>query len=126
MNTSDESIMVIGFDIDFCYLMQRYVRMSHYQLVTAHQDDSVQEAHHAKPAAIIIEIGSLNTLGRKALHALKTDRDTCKIPIVGCCWQHDEAPFCIEEGASVCLTMPILYEHLRDALLSVGIEVSVT
>ncbi len=121
MNTLSECILVIGFDADFCYLMQRYVRMSKHRPIPAHQDqDAVREARRAKPVAIIIEIGVPATPGWKALDALKADRDTRRIPIIACSWQQDEEPAYTAEGISVCLRMPILYEQFRDALVIAG------
>ncbi len=122
MNTSGECILVIGFDADFCYLMQRYVRISKHRLVTVHQDeDAVREARRAEPAAIIVEIGLPGRLGLQALHALQAERDTRRIPIIACSWQQDEEPPSPAEGISVCLRMPILYEQFKDALAAVGI-----
>ncbi len=115
------SILVIGNDLHFCYLMRRYVRESAHPLLFAGPDEkAVDLAQREKPAIIVLEAGLLDTRGQQMLTTLKMNESTCGIPIVMCSW-HDEDPEKLEGGADVYLRMPILYGDFLAALANLGL-----
>ncbi len=115
------SIMVIGTDLHFCYLMRRYVRESAHPLLFAGPDEkAVDLAEREKPAIIVLEAGLLDTKGRQMLTTLKTNKSTCEIPVIMCSW-HDEDPDKLEQGADVYLRMPILYGDFLVTLANLGL-----
>jgi CheY-like chemotaxis protein len=117
-----ESILVVGMDANFCYLMQRYIRMSNRNSQIAYRyEDALAHAYQSKPVVIIVEIGLPDTLGWNILRVIKQDQTTSGIPIVACSWQ-DEELLCKKDGADVYLHMPILYEHFQNALNEVGVN----
>lgn len=122
MNQVDNpSIMVIGADSHFCYLMRRYVKKSAHNIVFAYiGDDALALAQREKPAAIIMEVDQPDTGGWSVLNALKKDQSTAGIPIVLCSWQDDEERG-IQAGAEIYLRKPILYDDFLDALNRIGI-----
>jgi DNA-binding response OmpR family regulator len=102
-------IMVIGNDSHFCFLMRRYVRESSFSLVFAYPNENILEmAQQANPAAIILEVNPPGAMSWLALRALKSDSKASHIPVILCSWQDDESRG-INEGADVCLRLPILY-----------------
>jgi CheY-like chemotaxis protein len=115
------SIMVIGDDSHFCYLMRRYVRESAHQVVFANLDNDAQElARHSKPVAIILQVDLPGTRGWQVLRAIKADQTTSNIPIVLCSWL-DEAQRGLDEGGAIYLRMPILYQDFEAALANLNI-----
>jgi DNA-binding response OmpR family regulator len=115
------SIMVIGTDLHFCYLLQRYVRESdHPLLYTTPDDKALSLAQHEKPALIVIEAGNPETRSLEMLKLLKGNRNTCQIPIAFCSWRDNELSS-NETGADICLRMPVLYSDFLAALDSLGI-----
>jgi CheY-like chemotaxis protein len=110
------SILVIGNNAHFCYLMRRYIRKSMFQpLFSTIGEEALSLAQREKPAVIVLEVDHLGTTSWQILHLLKRSPDTRDIPVVLCSWQED-ARYALQEGASVCLRMPILYEDFKTAL----------
>lgn len=122
MNLVDApSIMVIGADSHFCYLMRRYVKKSAHNIIFAYVgDDVLALARREKPIAIILEVDQPDTWGWSVFQALKKTDETAEIPMVLCSWQ-DEAQRGIDAGAEACLRKPILYEDFLSALIQIGI-----
>ena len=119
--TDDSSIMVIGNNAHFCYLMRRYIRKSKYQILfSTLGDEALILAQREKPDAIILEAIGSETLSWRILHALKGNPETQAIPVVLCSW-HDETKHGIQEGANVCLCMPILFDDFQAALTQIGV-----
>jgi DNA-binding response OmpR family regulator len=117
---STKIIMVIGSDLHFCYLMRRYVRESAHPLLFAGPDDKALElAQRGKPSMIILEAGLLDARGQQMIRTLKTNHNTCHIPIIMCSWQ-DEDSQKVEEGADLYLRMPILYGDFLTAINYLG------
>ena len=115
------SILVIGNDLHFCYLMRRYVRESAHPLLFAGPDEKALDlAQREKPATIVLEAGLLDARGRQMLTSLKTNDKTCEIPVIMCSW-HDEGAEKPEPGADVYLRMPILYGDFLAALTNLGL-----
>jgi len=119
--TATVTIMVIGDDSDFRYLMQRYVRKSAHQIVFAYLgEDALARARREKPTAIVLEVDLPGTKCWDVLRALRADQVTCDIPVVACSWL-DEEERSLEEGADVFMRKPILYEDFLAALMDMGI-----
>jgi CheY-like chemotaxis protein len=118
------SIMIVGDDSHFCYLLRSYIRRSAHQTMFAYPDDKVVKlAYQDKPALIVLDVDLPGAGGWNLLRELKGHPDTCKIPVMICSWL-DEKERGIQEGASICLRMPILYGDFVDALNSVGVKVA--
>ena len=110
------SILVIGNNAHFCYLMRRYIRKSMFQpLFSSLGEEALALAQREKPSAIVLEVDHRGTSSRRILHLLKGLPDTRDIPVVLCAWQED-AHYGLQEGADTCLHMPILYEDFKAAL----------
>lgn len=121
--TGNSSIMVIGNNAHFCYLMQRYIRKSLFQpIFSTLGDEALDLAQKERPAVIVLEVDHLGTISRQILRALKTKPDTKQIPVVLCSWQDDQKHG-LQEGASAFLQMPILYEDFQMALSNTGVSV---
>ena len=115
------SIMVVGNDSHFCYLMHSYVRKSANQIVFAYSgEDALEVARRERPAAIILALETKGTIGWHVLRALKMDLEMGNIPVVVCSWL-DEEKRSLEEGADVYLRLPIMYEDFLSALSTLGI-----
>lgn len=115
------SILVIGDNAHFCYLMKRYIRKSAHRSLLIHPGPGAYTAiHQEKPAAIILEIALPGNEGWEILHSLKTDPATCHIPVVICSWR-DEIKLSQIEEANAFLHMPILYEEFLKALVAIGL-----
>jgi len=117
-----DSIMVIGNDAHFCYLMQSYIRESSHQAVIASLiDDVLTLARREQPTAIIMEIDHPGNLGWYMLRELKSEMATSCIPVVLCSWL-DEQTRGIAEGAAAYLRMPILYKDFISVLYEIGLN----
>ena len=115
------SIMVIGTDLHFCYLMRRYVRESAHPLLFAGPDaQALEMIRQEKPAAIVLEAGLPDAEGRQILKLIKSNPDTCQIPVVLCSWREDDLHD-IQETADIYLRMPILYGDFLAILTNLGI-----
>lgn len=114
------SILVIGFDANFCYLMQRYGRISAHKLVLVkHDDDILAQVRKNQPGVIFLEIAHPGNYAWNLFKELKDNQDTCDIPIIVCSWQGEELR-AEHDDADFYLRLPILYEHFKSALESVG------
>lgn len=121
-NLDDATIMVIGTDTHFCYLMRSYVRKSSHQITFAYiSDEALEKAAKENPAAIILEVDQPDGSGWTLLHALKNNEITRHVPIVLCSWLEDELRG-LDAGANACLRKPILYNDFREALEFIGIR----
>jgi CheY-like chemotaxis protein len=110
------TVMIVGDDSDFSYLMQRYVRQSGYQMTIAHPGEkALKLAKQKRPAVIVLEIDPPETVGWDMLQALKADPDTHNIPVVICSWA-DERTRGLAEGAAGYLRKPVLYGDFLRAL----------
>ncbi len=108
--------MVIGFDAHFCYLMQRYGRISAYELVVAKLDEDIlAQVQEKQPGFIFLEVTHADSFVWDLFKQLKTKDDTRAIPIVVCSWQGVDLPD-QPECADLYLRLPILYEHFKAAL----------
>jgi CheY-like chemotaxis protein len=116
------SIMVIGSDAHFCYLMRRYVIESMHKIVFAYLgDDALALAQKETPAAIILEVDQPDTRGWELLKSLKSNKTTKQIPVVLCSWKEEDQRG-IEEGADAYLHKPILFSDFKKVLALIGME----
>jgi CheY-like chemotaxis protein len=116
------TIMVVGDDSSFCYLMRRYAKKGTHRIVFAYSgEEALTLARREKPAVVVLEAGRPGTMGWSVLRALREDQITHDIPVVLCSWW-DEEEQGLEEGADVYLRKPILYEDFLTALADVGIK----
>lgn len=115
------TILVIGTDTYFCYLLSRYVRASAHELmISAFDQNAVEVAQREKPVLIIIEDVLPKIKGREIIEKFKANETTCKIPVVSCSWHNPET----EEGkggADYWLHMPILFGDFKAILDNLGI-----
>ena len=118
------SIMIIGEDSHFGYLMRSYVRRSAHKILFSSPDKGVLDTiQREQPAAIVLDVDLRAMGGWTLLRAIKSNTDTCRIPVVICSWA-DEKDRGILEGASVYLRMPILYGDFLEALNSIGLKIN--
>jgi CheY-like chemotaxis protein len=116
------TIMVVGDDSSFCYLMRRYANKSTHRIMFAYSgEEALALARRERPAVVVLEAGRPGTMGWSVLRALRADQATRGIPVVLCSWW-DEEEQGLEEGADVYLRKPILYEDFLTALADVGIK----
>jgi CheY-like chemotaxis protein len=115
------TIMVVGDDPGFTYLMRRYVReAAHQPMASSFTEDALALASREKPAVILLEVDLPGTKCWRWLRALKADQTTRDIPVVLCSWLDDEERS-LEEGADVYLRKPVLYVDFLDALKELGL-----
>jgi len=123
MNHFDlSSIMIVGEDSHFCYLLRSYIRRSAHQALLYHPADEVLEiAQREHPAVIILDVDLSGMGGWNLLRVLKTHSETREIPVMICSWL-DEKDRGAQEGANITLRMPILYGEFVEALNAVGVS----
>jgi len=116
------SILIVGDNPDFCYLMQRYAQQSLHQAISAYRNEDILAlVHREQPVAIVLEVGIPGTAGWDILSALKCDPGTTGIPVLLCAWLQDER-LGLAQSADVYLRKPVLYEQFLDALRRVCID----
>ena len=113
---TNNRVMIVVGNAHFSYLMQRYVRTSEHQVISANLgEDVLALARSEKPAAIVLEVDRPETIGWHTLRALKADPEIGRIPVILCSWLDEEARG-RAEGAELFLRMPILYADFGAAL----------
>jgi CheY-like chemotaxis protein len=115
------TIMVIGSDARFNYLLQRYVRKSGCRAVVSRPSpQALAMAQQERPQAILLEIEQGDVTGWDLLSSLKADGTTQNVPVIVCSWlEHRER--CLAEGAERHLQKPVLYGDFVAALVDVGV-----
>jgi CheY-like chemotaxis protein len=120
-HSAPSSIMIVGDDSHFCYLLRSYIRRSAHQARFSYPGDGVVETiQQEKPALIVLDVDLPGMSGWNLLRALKAHPNTHAIPVMICSWL-DEKERGAQEGANICLRMPILYGDFINALNSVGV-----
>jgi CheY-like chemotaxis protein len=115
------SILIVGEDPHFCYLLRSYVRRFTCQTLFSTPGDNVLQIAKREPlAAIVLDMDMPANEGWILLRALKTNPETRNIPILICAWQ-DIQERSAQEGASILLRMPVLYADFSKALNQVGV-----
>ena len=118
------SILIVGEDTHFCYLMQSFVRKSACQMMFSNPGDGVLEiAQREHPDAIVLDMDMPAMRGWILLRELKANQATHDIPVVICTWRDDQERG-TQDGASVYLRMPILYADFLKALSRIGVKVN--
>lgn len=113
-------ILVIGNDVNFCYLMQRYIHKSaHRSLLASFGSQLDAIISQERPAAIILEVTSPESEAWKILDDLKAHPALREIPTVICSWQ--DVRNWAEKGNAF-LHMPVLYEEFSRVLQEIGLE----
>jgi CheY-like chemotaxis protein len=114
------TLMVVGDDPSFRYLIQRYAKKSACHVVFVHLTEDISSVVRREvPGVVMVELDFLDERGWKVLRALKAHPDTREIPVIVCSWT-DEAERSLDEGAAVYLRKPILYDDFEAALMDVG------
>ena len=86
------TIMIVGVDSDFTYLMQYYARKSgHQALVSSPDNEALNTVRRVKPALIVLEADRADAAGWDLLQTLKVDECTSHIPVLVCSWLDEEA-----------------------------------
>ncbi len=116
------TVLIIGDDEDFRYLMRRYVMESGCRaLVGQHAAETLAVARQEKPSVVFLEVGPPGMVGHDTLHRLKEDDVTQDIPVIVCFWLEEEAR-ALTEGVASYLQKPILYRDVLTALSDVGVR----
>ena len=114
------TIMVVGDDSSFCYLMRHYAKKSMHRIVFAYLgEEALALARREKPAVVVLEVGRPGTMGWGVLRALRADQVKYDVPVVLCFWRDEEEQE-PEEGEDVYLRKLILYEDFLAALTDIG------
>jgi CheY-like chemotaxis protein len=118
------TVIIVGEDSEFVYLMQRYVSQGGYHVfVVEPNPGTVDAARQKTPAAILIDVESPKAKGWDILRALQADLVTRDIPVVVCSWL-DEELRSVKEGATAYLRKPVMYDELLSALTDACAQVS--
>lgn len=118
------SILIVGVDACFCYLLRSYVQRCTWQSLFSLPGSEVLEiTRRERPAAIVMDMDMPQMAGWSLLRALKASPATCETPVVICAWL-DERERGALEGANACLRMPVLYVDFLQALQKVGVSTS--
>lgn len=117
------TLMVVGNDASFRYLIERYAKKSACHVMFVQLTEDVPSAVlREAPGVVMVELGIPDERGRSVLHALKAHPDTREIPMIVCSWT-DEGEWGLDEGAAVYMQKPILYDDFHAALMGVsGLE----
>jgi hypothetical protein len=112
-------IMVIGFDANFCYLMQRFGRVNNHPLVFADPNqDIIDQTRKNQPTVIFLEAAQPGNVANALICDLKNQPDTRLIPVVICYWQ-EEVISTLQSCADIYLRLPILFENYTAVLAQV-------
>jgi CheY-like chemotaxis protein len=87
--------------------------------------DVVELARQIKPAVVIAEAELPGTMqGWEAVRALRTDRETCNIPVIICSWLQEANVDALVGEVTGHLPKPeLLYEDFEAALRETGVEI---
>lgn len=114
------TVMIVGVDSDFTYLMQYYARKSGRQaLVSSPDNEALNIAKREKPAVIVLEADRADAVGWDLLQTLKADEFTSHIPVLVCSWLDEEASG-LADRATCYLQKPVLYGDFINALAVIG------
>ncbi len=118
----NKRVMIVGADTHFSYLIKRYVRSGHHQIILANLGEDLPSlVRNKKPHVIVLEVDRPETIGWQTLKALKADPVACGIPVIVCSWLNEEA-LNLTEGVDIYLHMPILYADFGAALTATLME----
>jgi len=110
------TVLVIDDDPEMVLLLERALEGSHYRVVGAlSADDGLHRARETRPDAILLDVMMPETDGWRALHRLKSDPRTARIPVVMHTIVADQA-LGFSLGATDYLVKPVEREHLLTVL----------
>jgi CheY-like chemotaxis protein len=114
------TLLVVGDDASFRYLIQRYARKVACDVrFVPLMDDVVAAVLREAPGVVMLELDTPDGRGRDVLHALLLHPETRRIPVIACSWA-SELEATLEEGAAHFIQKPILYDDFQAVLLDVG------
>ena len=115
-NVKTYTLMIVGSDARFIYLMRYYAQSTGHSVVVAPIDgDVVILAAKERAATIILDPDLVESASLDLLQALKSNPTTCAIPVLVCSWQ-DEAASLLAQDADQYLQKPVSYEAFLTAL----------
>lgn len=118
------TLLVVGDDSSFRYLIQRYAKKSDCHVVFVYSTEDVLAAVlREAPEIVMVELDGPDERGRDVLHALKAHPTTQQVPLIACSWI-DEAEASLDEGTALYMQKPILYDDFRAALTDAGNRLS--
>ncbi len=110
------TVLVIDDDPEMVLLLERALEGSHYRVVGAlSADEGLHKARETRPDAILLDVMMPETDGWRALHRLKSDPRTARIPVVMHTMVADQA-LGFSLGATDYLVKPVEREHLLAVL----------
>jgi CheY-like chemotaxis protein len=114
------TLIVIGDDASFRYLIRRYADKSACRVVFVDvlAEDILDVVQHEAPGVVMVEFDFPDDQGQRVVSALKAHPATQQIPVIVCSWS-EEAEWRLEDDAAVYLQKPILYDDFRAALSNV-------
>lgn len=116
------TVVIIGEDPEFVYLMQRYVSQGGYHTCVVRPNPFTLDAVRQEgPVCILVDVESPRAKGWDVLQMLKADPDTRDIPVVICSWLDEEAR-CLEEGATAHMRKPVMYDDVLSTLAEAGLS----
>lgn len=111
------TLMVVGDDASFRYLIQRYAKKSACSVVFAHlTEDVLPVVLQEEPGIVMVELDSPDGRGKDVLRDLKAHPGTREIPVIVCSWT-DETEWSLKAGAAIHMQKPILYDDFYAALM---------
>ncbi len=117
------TIMIAANDPNITYLLQRYAEESGFDTVsTGAGSDVLALAHRTHPALIILDCDLPGAAGKKMLHGLRAEADTCRIPVVIYSGL-DEPPGDWDEEVAGYLPKSVMYDDFVAVLRHAGIHI---
>jgi CheY-like chemotaxis protein len=122
MDQLTETILVVGNDVNFQYLMRRYAGQSAYRVLFAGvSDDVICLTREQRPAVIILVIETPEKNSWDLVHGIKSDPAIAGVPLVVCSWSEEDEKSTVD-GVSVYLHMPVMLLDFQTALAKVGVN----
>jgi len=115
------TLVIVGDDPSFRYLIQRYAKKSACHVVFVDPTEDISGVVlREMPGVVMVELDFPDERGWKVLRTLKAHPETREIPVIVCSWA-DETERSLDEGAAAYLRKPILYDDFQAALGSVNL-----
>lgn len=113
---AEESIPII-------HHLRRYAEQCGFHVMHVSEGESALVlAHKIAPVFILLNTSLPGKIrGWEVLHILKTDVETCKIPVVTYFVNEDTEDSCIQSEANATFQMPVLYESFCQLLSQAGV-----
>src|SRR5512133_809299 len=109
-----ETILIAVTDPNIVYLLQRYAEESGFQAVCPGKEQELSQlAQQVQPVLIVLQIEPSEAVWQPALHSLKADPVTGRIPVVAYSCIDEVSPL---EGITGFLQKSVLYSDFVLAL----------